>query len=269
MPKIDVDGDRLHYTENGAGIPVVFIHGSCGGAAQWKVLAGTLSDQFKTICLDLFGSGESEPWPIEREWSPQDDDRAIDAILNLVGEPVHFVIHSGGGCFSWPSIKNRTGQIRSLTFFEPAYFHLLRQSANPLFAEPEGMAKRYRQLMEAGDRDAAMASFVDTWARKEGTWNGLPNPIKNAMKLGSDRLYHEWLGPWFDEPSLDELADLDIPTLLFVGTETLASEYRVCEIISETLPDCQIQMVEGAGHMAPFTHASSVINTLVGHLNAN
>jgi len=35
MPVLNVDGDRLHYFDEGAGTPVIFIHGSCGGRC-WR-----------------------------------------------------------------------------------------------------------------------------------------------------------------------------------------------------------------------------------------
>lgn len=165
MPTISVDGDRLHYTDEGAGAPIIFIHRSCGGAGQWRGLAAGLKHRYRTVCPDLFGSGQSQHWPIERKWSARDDGRAIGAILDLIGEPAHFVMHSGGGHFAYQTIKDRTQQVRSLTFFEPVYFHLLRETDDPLFAEPEEMANRYRSSMDQGDREKAMAEFVDAWGQ--------------------------------------------------------------------------------------------------------
>ena len=60
MPILNVDGDRLYYLDEGAGTPVIFIHGSCGGADQWRALSSRFQESYRTICLDLFGSGQSE-----------------------------------------------------------------------------------------------------------------------------------------------------------------------------------------------------------------
>jgi pimeloyl-ACP methyl ester carboxylesterase len=79
MPVLYVDGDRLYYLDEVAGTPVIFIHGSRGGAGQWRALSSRLQDSYRTICLDLFGSGQSESWPIERHWTVDDDSRE-DAI---------------------------------------------------------------------------------------------------------------------------------------------------------------------------------------------
>jgi hypothetical protein len=33
----------------------------------------------------MFGSGQSEPWSMERNWTPEDGERAINAILDYLG----------------------------------------------------------------------------------------------------------------------------------------------------------------------------------------
>jgi len=259
MPTIHVDGDKLHFFETGNGTPIVFVHGSCGGGGQWNGLSADLSDNFRCVSLDLFGSGKSEAWPLERKWTTQDDERAINAILDYLGKPAHLFVHSGGGCFSYPTIKNSREQILSLTFFEPAYFQLLRLDNDPLFAEPEEMSNHYRAAIDDDNLDRAMASFVDVWAGNVGAWASLPDTVRAMMKIGSNRLYHEWKTPWLEEPTRSDLAALDLPVLLFKGNETIPSMHRVCEIMRQSLPNCRYVEINGAGHMSPFTHAKAAL----------
>jgi pimeloyl-ACP methyl ester carboxylesterase len=266
MPVLDVDGDRLHYVEEGAGVPVVLVHGSCGGAGQWKALVTGLSEEYRTVCLDLFGKGQSEPWPMERQWTVDDDGRALAAILDQLNEPFHLIVHSARGPVSYPTVKKRRDLIRTLTLFEPAFFQLLRQNADPLFAERRSMSKCYRAAMEAGDRESAMASFVDVWAKSQGTWEGLPDRVKKMMWIGAGRLYHDWLNPWLEEPSTADLANLNIPVLLIKGSETIDSMHRVCELMECSRPDCRHVEIEGAGHMSPFTHANVALALVRQHL---
>ena len=87
MPTVYVDGDKPHFFEAGNGTPVIFVHGSCGGGGQWGGLSRKLGDDFRCISLDLFGSGKSEIWPLEREWTARDDERAINAVLDYLDEP--------------------------------------------------------------------------------------------------------------------------------------------------------------------------------------
>ena len=266
MPTLSVDGDALHFSDEGAGVPVVFVHGSCGGGGQWRALASALKERYRTVCVDLFGSGKSEAWPLERVWSRADDDRALSAVLDYLGEPAHFIVHSGGGIFSYQTIADNTAQVRSLTLFEPVFFHLLHHRGDPLFAEPEGMANRYRAAIEEGDLEQAMSGFVDDWAGAPGTWMGMPDGIKQMMQLGANRLYHEWTTVRLDGPTEADLGRLQVPALLFKGSETKAAMHRVCEILQSVLPDCRFREVPGAGHMGPFTHAADVLPNIEVHL---
>ncbi|MCP5074529.1 MAG: alpha/beta hydrolase [Rhodobacteraceae bacterium] len=263
MPTIHVDKDKLHYFDAGSGTPILFVHGSCGGGGQWKALTTQLSADYRCISLDLFGSGASEPWPLSRKWTPQDDERAINAVLDRLGEPVHLVAHSGGGHFAYPTLKSRREQILSLSLFEPTFFHLLLQEGNPLFSWPQTVSEEYRAAIEEGDVDLAMAIFVGGWAQKTGVWASLPEAAKAMMKQGSHRLYHEAMFPWFEEPSRRELEKFDLPVLLFKGTETVPSMHRICEIVQRAIPNCRYVEIEGAGHMAPFTHAKSALPRIV------
>lgn len=266
VPVLNVGADRLHFLDEGAGRPIVFIHGSCGSGAQWKSLASDLQEDYRTLCVDLFGCGQSQPWPIEREWTIADDERAINAVLDFLGEPVHLVAHSAGGRFTYPTIKGYRDRILSLTLFEPVHFQLLRQDGDPLFSEPQGMASDYRAAMDAGRREEAIEGFVDQWAKARGVWNGLPEPAKAMMRIGADRLYHEWRTIWVDEPTRDDLAAIDLPVLLFKGAQTIRSMHQVCEILKLTLPNCRTIEIEDAGHMSPFTHAPIALPSLREYL---
>ena len=244
----------------------MFVHGSCGGAGQWKNLASRLQDDYRTICVDLLGSGQSETWPIEREWSLDIDERSINAVLDFLNEPVHLIAHSGGCHFSYRTTKVIRDQILSVTYFEPTFFQLLRLDRDPLFDEPAGIAKSYRNAMDNQDLDRAMASFVDVWARSEGTWANLSDPVKCMMRRGSGRLYHEWMSPWTDKPSRNDLTEMDVPLLLIKGSNTIDSMHRVCDITSQSLPNCQYVEIAGAGHMCPFTHVEKVLPTIRAHI---
>lgn len=269
MPILSYGSDELHYQVWGdRGRPVIFVHGSCGGGGQWKSLATMLGDEFRCICSDNPGIGRSGPWPEDRVWSVADDEAALKALLSEVGEPVHLVMHSGGGHFAYPLIRDNADKLLSLTFFEPVFFHLLRQADDPLFGEPKGMVERYRNFWDAGQTEDALADFVDTWARQRGTWKGLPEAVKDLMRSGGPRLYHEWDSPWFEHPDIDQLAGLELPVLLFMGNKTIEAMKRVCAIMREAMPGCTFVEIEGAGHMSPFTHAKIAEKPLRNHLMA-
>ncbi|MBI1745234.1 MAG: alpha/beta hydrolase [Acidobacteria bacterium] len=57
---ITVDGVRLHYLDQGEGLPVVLLHGFCASSYTWREVIEPLSQRFRVIVPDLKGFGLSE-----------------------------------------------------------------------------------------------------------------------------------------------------------------------------------------------------------------
>lgn len=269
MPAIVVGADRLNFIDEGSGPAVVLIHGSCGGAGQWKSLAaGVRGAGFRSLCVDLLGAGDSSAWPVERVWRQGDDTPTLSALLDNVREPVHLVLHSGAGLFAYPLLEQRPQALRSLTLFEPVFFGLLHEAGDPTFAEPRAMASQFRARRDAGDEEGAMAGFVDTWARAEGVWAQIPEPMKARMRTYAARLYHEWAEMPMPLPRRGDLERLRLPTLLLKGSDTIASLHALLDIALAAIPEARLVTLAGAGHMAPFTHADAALPAVVEHLRS-
>ena len=57
---LDLDGERLHYLDVGAGAPIVLIHGLAGQMGNFThSLVGRLSGEFRVVAFDRPGSGYS------------------------------------------------------------------------------------------------------------------------------------------------------------------------------------------------------------------
>ena len=271
MPFLEIGSDRLHYVDEGQGdgAPVLMVHGSCGYLGQWRQLAEMLGERYRVFRVDLPGMGDSYEMPIDRQWTDEHDARAVSAMLELIGTPVHFVGHSAGCIFSWRALADQPNRILSLTLFEPVFFGLIED--DPTFAFPKETAEGYVRLADADDLESGMAFFVDRWAGKEGVWAGLPERVKSLMMKGAGRLRHEWSAglkdgfyPLDQTSWLQELTD--VPTLLVHGDETVPAAARVCDRFAELRPNVSRANVPGAGHMVPFTHAADVLEAMEVHL---
>lgn len=273
---IEAGPDRIHYIDEGTpDLPtVVMVHGSCGGAGQWKRLADRLIEQFHVVRIDLPGMGNSTSMPIERVWTIDDDANAVGAVLDEVcSGPFHFVGHSAGCPFSWPALAVREPRVRSLTMFEPVFFGLIQD--DPAFAFPKETAEGFVARADNGDLEGAMAFFVDQWAGVPGMWDSIPEKVRAEMRKGGPRLRHEWasgiIGEGFhprDQNAwMGQLASA--PLLLIQGGDTVPAAAKVCDRIAELRPSVTRLTVSGAGHMAPFTHAQHVADAVEAHLRAN
>ena len=271
MPFLEIGSDRIHYVDDGQkdALPILMVHGSCGYSGQWRQLAEKLRERYRVVRVDLPGLGDSYEMPIDRQWTDEEDARAISAMLELIGRPVHFVGHSVGCIFSWRALADQPDRILSLTLFEPVFFGLIQD--DPTFAFPKELAERYVRFADAGNFESGLAFFVDQWAGKDGTWAVLPDKVKSLMMKGAGRLRHELskaISDGFyplDQTSwLQELKD--VRTLLVQGEETVPAAARVCDRFAELRPNVSRVSVTGAGHMVPFTHAADVLEAVVAHL---
>lgn len=268
MPVIDVDGDKLHYVDQGDGPLVLLVHGSCGGSGQWKRFMSRLGTGWRLVALDMLGCGASSPMPLDRVWTSGDDTRSIGALMDHLDAPFHFVGHSAGCLFSWKALQARAGQIRSMTLFEPVFFDLLRETEDPLQDWIWHMADGYRGRVDAGDLEGALNFFIDEWAGERGAWAATPDPVKEMIRKGGGRLYHEW-GERLSLPLGVTNADLPLPpasALLIEGSETPKAVKRVMDLFAAARTGMCRATIDGAGHMSPFTHVDLAVDLTLRHL---
>lgn len=53
MPTIDVNGTDLEYTEQGAGEPVVFVHGGLNDLRAWNRQLPAFASTYRTVAYKL------------------------------------------------------------------------------------------------------------------------------------------------------------------------------------------------------------------------
>ncbi len=62
---VEVHGSKMHYVEEGAGDPVLFLHGNPTSSYLWRNVIPHVSPQARCIALDLIGMGKSDKPDIE------------------------------------------------------------------------------------------------------------------------------------------------------------------------------------------------------------
>ena len=138
MPFVTIDGQALHYIDQGTG-PAVLLAGSyLWDQAMWAPQIAALALQYRVIALDLWGHGESGPLPVG---TTSLDDLARQALVlldHLDIERVTLVGLSVGGMWGVRLALSAAHRINGLLLMdtyvgvepEPTrqyYFSLLRQ----------------------------------------------------------------------------------------------------------------------------------------------
>ena len=91
-----VNGIELHYTLQGAGEPLLLLHGFGGCAANWNSIAGQLGQHYRLILVDMRGHGQStNPSGKFSHAQSADDIRALLDALSI--KQVRAIGFSSGG----------------------------------------------------------------------------------------------------------------------------------------------------------------------------
>ncbi len=96
---IEIDGEPIHYVDEGKGPAIVLVHGSFASLRQWNGWAAKLSDQYRVIRFDRPPAGLSGPHPtgdygVEREVA------LIDALTRTLGVDRFILAVTSSGGFS-------------------------------------------------------------------------------------------------------------------------------------------------------------------------
>ena len=95
---LDVDGLRLHYLDEGAGDPVLLLHGEPTWSFLWRRLIPRLAGRRRVIAPDLLGFGRSDK-PTDSGWYSYD--RHVETVERLVAglglRRLTVVVHDWGG----------------------------------------------------------------------------------------------------------------------------------------------------------------------------
>ncbi len=248
-----------YFREAGAGPGVVCLHSNASTSGQWRDLIDVLATSRHVLAPDCYGSGRSPDWPSDRIITLRDEAAFLEPVLDRAGAPFALVGHSYGAAIALRIALDDPSRVDRLVLYEPTLFNLVDQQGPP----PNG-ADGIRNAVEsagaaldAGDRDAAAAHFIDFWMGP-GSWAATPPERKPAIAgsvVNVRRWRHAVLTEWIPP---DAFRALDIPVLYMLGERSPEPAQAVARVLVPLLPRVRLLCFEGLGHMAPITHAQTV-----------
>ena len=259
----EIAGDRISYFRAGAGPPLLLLHGLLGGSFCWRRNIEALSQSHTVFAVDLPGHGESNA-PRHLDCSmPAQASRVSTLLERLKLEDVDVVGCSWGGAIAMLLAAQNT-KVRSLVLTAPvnpwssfgagrirfligrmgsAFLRTVWPVSHPLYRT--AMARMYGDLrrMPAGTVTGYRSQIM-----RPGRVNNILNTLRSWEK---------------DVNALRaEIPKIKARSLLIWGTRDGAVDVRSAEALRQVLPQCQLRLIEGAGHL-PFEETPEEFNRLV------
>jgi len=233
-------------------------------------LTETLQGGCRVLAPDLYGYGETDPWPGYDPFSLADEAALADAILPPGHGPIHLVGHSYGGAVALRFALQRPERLRSLVLIEPVAFYLLSghgpdSADRQLFRQVMEIAALASKAAANGDYRRATARFVDYW-NGEGAWTQTKPEMQAALARRMPKVALDFRATMTESTPRAAYRRIQVPTLVLRGARSPRPTRRIAELVAESLPASRLHTIEGAGHMLPLTHKEAVNAAIVEHL---
>jgi pimeloyl-ACP methyl ester carboxylesterase len=247
---------RIHYYAGGSGDPIVLVHGLGGRAEDWANLMPRLvHDHHRVYALDLPGYGRSD-WPTNASYSIREEADAVEAFMND-----RHLTHTDLGGWSmggWLAMRvalDQPQRIRRLMIFDSAgtRFSLIWDPAIFEPDTPQKLQEMDNLLMPDGAPHipAFIEHAIFRFVKQHG-WVVRRN--MDSLLTGKDLLD-------------GKLGALQMPMLIVWGKEDHLIPVSVGRQIHHDVPQSELEVFDGCGHLAAAQCAAQVGPVVRGFLD--
>jgi 3-oxoadipate enol-lactonase len=242
--KIEINKINFDYRDEGAGIPVIFIHAFPLNQTMWDEQVDVLKNHCRVITIDLRGFGKSGV-PDEASTMDQmasdvrgvmyalDIDRAVLAGLSM------------GGYIALAFYRNYPEAVRALVLADT------RATAD----NQEARERRIKSA-EKAEREGARAIADDMIPLLLGRSTVEHRPdivgrVRAMIEANSPQaIAAAQRGMAERRDSTGILPAIDFPTLILAGSEDTLTPVAEAQAISGAIRGSHLQVIEGAGHLS-------------------
>ena len=254
---------RMHYIAEGAGSPVVFVHGTPTWSFLYRHLVARLSPRHRVVAVDHLGFGLSDK-PVTAPYEPRDHARRLGALLDSLDlTNVTLVLHDFGGPIGLATALERLDRVDRLVLFNTWMWSVHDDPAIARGARVAGSwlgRLLYRHLnfpvkvlmpKAMGDPSVLTPEIHRHYAAPLAT----PDERMGAWACARALL---GAGAWYEQLWSQRSRLRGTPTLLLWGMRDPAFGPPYLERWRQALPEAQVHAVATSGHFVPEEAAPEV-----------
>ena len=243
MAKLELDGVRLSYWDEGSGQPVVFVHGVGTSGELWERDLSPLARECRLVVYDRRGYGASSESP--RDWQAHRED-AIGLIEALRAAPAVLVGYSGGSMIALDLALERPDLVTSLVLVDPA-FNLKRCLTPGLIGALAG-AQLLRRVR--GERRGAehWMRYVASYSSGGSAFDNVPAERRERLLENSAAVFDDFASGSGEHVDEARLAEIEVPVTIIEAGLSPAFLRRSCERLKRLMPQARTVTLENSGH---------------------
>lgn len=244
---IDVDGGKLYYEVEGAGHPLLLIHGGLGDLRMWDDQVPAFAERYRVIRYDTRGLGRTETDDVE--FSNHADAAAV--LDHLDADSAFVVGQSRGGMIALDLALDRPDRVDALVSVAGGVGGYEAELPEGVEAPPWEEMER---IWEAKDWETLAELETKVWV--DG-WGQPPDRVDAGLR----QKVHGWIlasmkaekpeGKMkrLDPPAAERLGNLDIPTLVLIGQADEPGSVLAERHLASAVAGAQVVELPGVAHM--------------------
>lgn len=264
MPLLETEnGTFIHYTVEGSGVPLVFLHGWLMSGKVWAYQRG-LAERFKVVTVDFRGHGESTGTRFSYDAAAADL-KALLEHLDIRGAVLAgWSMGAQIALYSWPFLSSRIAGMVLVGgtprfCLDEGYEHGLPP------AQARSMALRLRRnfAVTAGE------FYRDMFSPDERDRSDIKAMAKTIVgKLPATEVALSALDELVKTDLRSSINSVSVPVLLLHGDADTICPSGASRYMHGLLPDSLLKIFTGCGH-APFLTRSDEFNLLLADFAGN
>jgi len=263
----NVNGQQMHYVDEGEGVPVVFVHGTPSWSFDFRNQIKFLSKNYRCIAPDHIGFGLSSKPPNYHYETIHHADTLGAFIQHLNPGPFHLVVHDFGGPIGLNFAINHPEWIKSVTVLNSwlwnsekdpdfqRFSKIIKSPLLPFLYKYLNFSPSYLLRNSFGDKKLSR-SLHGQYTGPFKKWSERKGPLTFAHSLLNDQ-------KWFDELWARAGKISGLPSLFIWGMKDPFIKPSYLEKFLKEFKHAEVVKLPACGHFPQEEEAEKVSQTML------